>query len=344
MSGLRDADDARALERAKDGAALRDLRLYVGTPVLSQEEAATLLTTFGQAGGNYPKAAPVVGAGVLSDPLAPIVDVPIYSIGADYPQRLIQTGKRESNKRDWWTWNLGQENAPLNRLYTGFLLYRTGLNSSPLFGAFAGPFQYAPPGTDPFNEAALVARVAGAGTGGNNGAPAATGSGAQATPPAAAAAANTATPASSAVAAAREASAAAAPAEVTAAPQTPGDGSQPASTAAAASDEVALRPLMVTYPVRGGLLDTLQWEAAREGVDDVRYITTLKDYSRQLKDLRAGKAQTDEAEAFLKNAVGARPLTRLQPGEIQAIRKGIADRCVRLLALLRAASQNNTVD
>jgi hypothetical protein len=322
MSGLRDADDARALERAKDGAALRDLRLYVGTPVLSQEEAATLLTSFAQAGGNYPKAAPVVGAGVLGDPLAPIVDVPIYSIGADYPQRLIQTGKRESNKRDWWTWNLGQENAPLNRLYTGFLLYRTGLNSSPLFGAFAGPFQYAPPGTDPFNEAALVARVAGAGTGGNNGARRPRYAGTQAAPPAAAAAANTATPASSAVAAAQEASAAAAPRKRQPRhklrPPTPNQRQRPLPTRLRCAR--SWLPIRCVRPPRYAAMGS---GARRRGRRALHHHSQGLFAPAQGSEGGHGADQRGRGVSE-KRGWAPRPLTRLQPGEIQAIRKGIA--------------------
>ena len=32
---------------------------------------------------------------------------------------------------------------------------------------------------------------------------------------------------------------------------------------------------MYAYPTAGGPLPTLRWEAFREGVDDVRYLTTL---------------------------------------------------------------------
>ncbi len=34
---------------------------------------------------------------------------------------------------------------------------------------------------------------------------------------------------------------------------------------------------LVTYPSRDGPIPTIQWEAAREGIDDVRYLTTLTD-------------------------------------------------------------------
>jgi hypothetical protein len=34
--------------------------------------------------------------------------------------------------------------------------------------------------------------------------------------------------------------------------------------------------MVVAYLNRGGLVDTLQWEGFREGVDDIRYATKLK--------------------------------------------------------------------
>ena len=41
---------------------------------------------------------------------------------------------------------------------------------------------------------------------------------------------------------------------------------------------------MLTYPVKDGVLDTLQWEACREGVTDVRYLTTMYAALRECKD------------------------------------------------------------
>ena len=41
---------------------------------------------------------------------------------------------------------------------------------------------------------------------------------------------------------------------------------------------------MLTYPVNGGLVDTVQWEAAREGVTDDRYLTTFFAALRECKD------------------------------------------------------------
>lgn len=264
------ANETPRIEAARAQAGLPNLQVYLGTPLTNPNQAAEALGAGRSSGSHAPLVGLVVGAG-LEPSLLALVDVPVFSVGADYPQTLLATGKRTNTKRDWWSWNLAQENAPLNRLYAGFLLYRTGFASAPFYGAFAGPYRYAPPGVDPFNEAT-----------------------------------------------------------------TPGE---------------TLRPQMVTYPVQNGLLSTLQWEAAREGVDDIRYITTLKDFIRQLKDAQTakgvvtGKAAVSEAEAFLvKSAGGDKPLIQLTPGELQALRRGIADRALKLLNLVRSVSGDRSIN
>ena len=94
---------------------------------------------------------------------------------------------------------------------------------------------------------------------------------------------------------------------------------------------------MTTYPVKDGVLDTLQWEAAREGIDDIRYITNLKTYLREVKDLKIRKDVTDEAEDYLQKQMN-RPLATLAPGELQTIRRGIVNRSLALLTILRGTA------
>jgi hypothetical protein len=265
------ANDAPRVEAARAGAGMPNLQVYLGTPLAEPNQAAQSLGSARASGTRAPLVGPVVGAD-LEPSLVSLVDVPVFSVGAQYPQTLLATGKRTNTKRDWWSWNLAQENAPLNRLYAGFLLYRTGFASAPFYGAFAGPYRYAPPGVDIFNETSVTAGE-------------------------------------------------------------------------------TLRPQMVTYPVQNGLLSTLQWEAAREGVDDIRYVTTLKDFIRQLKDAQTakgvatGKADVSEAEAFLVKSVGGdKPLAQLTPGEVQLLRRGIADRAIKLLNLVRTVSGDRRID
>jgi hypothetical protein len=67
-----------------------------------------------------------------------------------------------------------------------------------------------------------------------------------------------------------------------------------------------LRPAMLTYPAQQGVIDTVQWEAIREGINDVRYLTTFYTALRECKDAKIdlvliGKAQTDVTN-FLNSA------------------------------------------
>lgn len=64
-----------------------------------------------------------------------------------------------------------------------------------------------------------------------------------------------------------------------------------------------------TYPTVDGVIDTLAWEGFREGVDDVRYITTLEDVLNQLSTpdsppAREAKRFVDGLRAFLPSNLG----------------------------------------
>lgn len=85
----------------------------------------------------------------------------------------------------------------------------------------------------------------------------------------------------------------------------------------------AYRPEMLTYPVQGGVLDTLQWEAAREGITDVRYLTTMYSAYRECKDAKIAAPATDAAEAYVK-AFLAKPLAQLPDSELDKARAKIA--------------------
>ena len=76
------------------------------------------------------------------------------------------------------------------------------------------------------------------------------------------------------------------------------------------------RNMMYTYPSRTGPIPTIQWEAVREGIDDVRYLATLADRLRQC-DAVAGDAAVEEAgrkgRRFLKRL--PEPFTRDRPAK-----------------------------
>jgi len=52
-----------------------------------------------------------------------------------------------------------------------------------------------------------------------------------------------------------------------------------------------------TYPTVTGVIDTLAWEGFREGVDDVRYVTTLERAIANASGAKAGVAE--QAKAWL---------------------------------------------
>jgi hypothetical protein len=77
-------------------------------------------------------------------------------------------------------------------------------------------------------------------------------------------------------------------------------------------DDSSYRDHVFAYPTVDGVVDTIQWEGFREGVDDVRYLTTLlKAIEKAKQDQRKAKA-VKEAEAWL---------TKVNPdGDLQALR------------------------
>jgi hypothetical protein len=184
----------------------------------------------------------------LSPTLASGAFAPVFAASSDYTSTLVATGKREIRNRDYWSWNLALQSPLRNRLLAGYLLYRTGLNSSPLYGAMVDP--YVPP-------------------------------------------------------------------------------------AATENSGVTGSPSGVLYPVQGGVIDTIQWEAVREGIDDIRYFGALKNYIRELKDRQIRKDLTDASDAYV-SAVLKKPLWTLSPGEYQKVRQGMVDQSLKLLTVIRA--------
>jgi len=153
------------------------------------------------------------------------LDIAIYPVDEPYVQRLLKSdGRRESNTRDWLTWPSAQADPQADRLYSGFLLWR-----SDLYGAYISDYQtnY---NSDPYDD--TIAR-----------------------------------------------------ADVAHAPD---------------------RPAMLTYPTQDGVIDTVEWESIREGINDVRYLTTFFTALRECKDAKidldeVAKAETD-VDNFLNSA------------------------------------------
>jgi hypothetical protein len=90
------------------------------------------------------------------------------------------------------------------------------------------------------------------------------------------------------------------------------------------------------YPVQGGMIDTIQWEAVREGIDDVRYFGALKNYIRELKDRQLRKDLTDASDVYVA-AVLKKPLWTLSPGDYQKTRQAMINQALKLLTVIRSS-------
>ena len=63
-----------------------------------------------------------------------------------------------------------------------------------------------------------------------------------------------------------------------------------------------MRELNFVYPTGNGVIDTIVWEAYREGIDDVRYVTTLSkaiEHAKASSDADRKKAAAD-AQKYLE--------------------------------------------
>ena len=94
-------------------------------------------------------------------------------------------------------------------------------------------------------------------------------------------------------------------------------------------DNKSYRDHVFAYPTVNGVIDTVQWEGFREGVDDVRYVTTLE------KGIAAAKACGNKAAAKLA-AESEMWLGKLDiEGDLQALRLDMAQRIIRLKKAMR---------
>ena len=94
-------------------------------------------------------------------------------------------------------------------------------------------------------------------------------------------------------------------------------------------DDKIYRAIAFAYPTVDGVVDTLQWEGVREGVDDVRYLTTLR------KAIAAAKTSGHPARAKLAGE-SENWLAHMDiEGDLQKIRRQMAERIISLNAVSR---------
>lgn len=78
------------------------------------------------------------------------------------------------------------------------------------------------------------------------------------------------------------------------------------------------RDHMFAYPTTDGVIDTLAWEGFREGVDDVRYVTTLVDRLQALKPCSSATEPFKAAEQYL-GSLKSRALEKLDDERLAII-------------------------
>jgi hypothetical protein len=77
------------------------------------------------------------------------------------------------------------------------------------------------------------------------------------------------------------------------------------------------------YPTVDGVIDTVQWEGYREGIDDLRYLGTLR------QAIAAGQAAGGKASAEARSAQAY--LDQLNvTGDLYAVRDNLIRRIIRL--------------
>ena len=90
------------------------------------------------------------------------------------------------------------------------------------------------------------------------------------------------------------------------------------------------------YHSRAGSLPTIQWEAAREGVDDARYVSTLENLIRDARPDPDFTTAVDRAEQTLKSVYAQLPshlcdtIQNVSPGDLDAMRSKIIDAILML--------------
>lgn len=86
-------------------------------------------------------------------------------------------------------------------------------------------------------------------------------------------------------------------------------------------DTEGYRDHNMTYQTIDGVVDTIQWEGWREGVDDVRYLSTLLKAIEAAKAAGGKEALVTEAETWLENLDISGDLDEIRAGMIERILK-----------------------
>jgi len=100
-----------------------------------------------------------------------------------------------------------------------------------------------------------------------------------------------------------------------------------------------LRQRMMTYPSKQGVIDTIQWEAAREGIDDLRYLTFLEQLITGVRNVRRpglpeAIANAEKSLARVRSVIQSDyriSLKSLRPRDYQKLRWDVAEAGLKIL-------------
>jgi hypothetical protein len=90
------------------------------------------------------------------------------------------------------------------------------------------------------------------------------------------------------------------------------------------------------YHTRAGSLQTIQWEAAREGVDDARYVSTLENLIREARQEQQFAAAADQAEQTLESVYAKLPphlyetIENVSPNDLESMRSQVITAILKL--------------
>jgi hypothetical protein len=101
------------------------------------------------------------------------------------------------------------------------------------------------------------------------------------------------------------------------------------TVAPADAEHAALRPAMLTYPAKDGVVDTVQWESVREGINDVRYLTTFYSALRECKDAKVDLPEVQKAQTDVTNFLN-QAFWLMSDADYQAGRAMIANYALQL--------------
>ena len=90
-------------------------------------------------------------------------------------------------------------------------------------------------------------------------------------------------------------------------------------------DSTGYRPMVFAYGIYDGVIDTLQWEGYREGIDDIRYATLLKTLAQ-----KAVKSDDFATKVLGRKALQFMATIRKDGGDLDAVRLEMAAKILEL--------------